>query len=141
MRMDISWIATGVDESLLAEACAVASQTEIAVVCVGLPDILEVEGVDREHMRLPDSHDALVDAVAKANPNVVVVLSSGAPVAMPWAARVKSMVEAYLGGQAGAGAIADILTPRVNPNGKLAETFPLRLEHDPCRSNFPGGPR
>ena len=88
----------------------VAAQAAVAIVCVGLPDCFEVEGVDRAHMRLPPSHDALVEAVAGVNPNVVVVLSNGSPVEMPWADRVKGILEAYLGGQAGGGAIADILT-------------------------------
>ena len=92
-------------------------------------------------MRLPQSHDALVEAVAGVNPNVVVVLSNGSPVEMPWADRVKGILEGYLGGQAGGGAIADILTGRVNPSGKLAETFPLRAEDNPSYASFPGGPK
>src|ERR671918_908913 len=130
-----------VDQALLGEACRVAAQAAVAIVCVGLPDCFEVEGVDRAHMRLPRSHDALVEAVAGVNPKVVVVLSNGAPVEMPWEDRVKGILEAYLGGQAGAGAIADILTGRVNPSGKLAETFPLRAEDNPSYASFPGGPK
>ena len=92
-------------------------------------------------MRLTESHDALVEAVAEVNSNVVVVLSNGSPIEMPWADRVKGILEAYLGGQAGGGAIADILTGRVNPSGKLAETFPLHAEDNPSYASFPGGPR
>ena len=92
-------------------------------------------------MRLPQSHDALVEAVAGVNPNVVVVLSNGSPVEMPWEDRVKGILEGYLGGQAGGGAIADILTGRVNPSGKLAETFPLHAEDNPSYTSFPGGPK
>ena len=132
---------SAVDGALLAEAREVAGRADVAVVCVGLPEVAEVEGVDRLHMRLPPSHDALVEAVVEANRNVVVVLSNGSPVEMPWAARVKGILEGYLGGQAGGGAIADILSGRVNPSGRLAETFPLRLEDDPSRPNFPGGPK
>ena len=130
-----------VDQAVLGEACSVAAQAAVAIVCVGLPDCCEVEGVDRAHMRLPQSHDALVEAVAGVNPNVVVVLSNGSPVEMPWADRVKGILEAYLGGQAGGGAIADILTGRVNPSGKLAETFPLHAEDNPSYASFPGGPK
>jgi beta-glucosidase len=130
-----------VDEAMLAEVRNIAARADVAVVCVGLPDIAEVEGVDRQHMRLPESHGALLEAVAATNSNIVVVLSNGSPVEMPWAAQVKGILEGYLGGQAGGGAIADILAGRVNPSGKLAETFPLRLEDDPSHSNFPGGPR
>ena len=75
------------------------------------------------------------------NPNVVVVLSNGSPVEMPWEDPVKGILEAYLGGQAGGGAIADILTGRVNPSGKLAETFPLYAEDNPSYASFPGGPK
>jgi beta-glucosidase len=75
------------------------------------------------------------------NPNVVVVLSNGSPVEMPWEDRVKGILEGYLGGQAGGGAIADILTGRVNPSGKLAETFPLHAEDNPSYASFPGGPK
>ena len=130
-----------VDRALLVEACSVAAQAAVAIVCVGLPGSCEVEGVDRSHMRLPQSHDALVEAVAGVNSNVVVVLSNGSPVEMPWEHRVRGILEAYLGGQAGGGAVADILTGRVNPSGKLAETFPLRAEDNPSYMNFPGGPR
>ena len=130
-----------VDQAVLGEACSVAAQAAVAIVCVGLPDCSEVEGVDRAHMRLPQSHDALVEAVAGVNPNVVVVLSNGSPVEMPWENRVKGILEGYLGGQAGGGAIADILTGRVNPSGKLAETFPLRAEDNPSYASFPGGPK
>ena len=126
---------------MLAEARDVAARADVAVVCVGLPDVAEVEAVDRQHMRLPPSHDALVEAVAETNPNVVVVLSNGSPVEMPWARQVKGILEGYLGGQAGGGAIAEILAGRVNPSGKLAETFPLRLDDDPSYANFPGGPK
>jgi beta-glucosidase len=130
-----------VDRALLEEACSVAAQAAVAIVCVGLPECFEVEGVDRAHMRLPQSHDALVEAVAGVNSNVVVVLSNGSPVEMPWEVRVKGIIEAYLGGQAGGGAIADILTGRVNPSGKLAETFPLHGADNPSYASFPGGPR
>ena len=130
-----------VDQAVLGEACSVAAQAAVAIVCVGLPDCSEVEGVDRAHMRLPQSHDALVEAVAGVNPNVVVVLSNGSPVEMPWEDRVKGILEGYLGGQAGGGAIADILTGRVNPSGKLAETFPLHAEDNPSYASFPGGPK
>jgi beta-glucosidase len=128
-----------IDHAVLGEACRVAAQAAVAIVCVGLPDCFEVEGVDRAHMRLPQSHDALVEAVAGVNPNVVVVLSNGSPVELPWADRVKGILEAYLGGQAGGGAIADILTGRVNPSGKLAETFPLHAQDNPSYASFPGG--
>ncbi len=126
---------------LLSQAVDLAGKTDAAVVCVGLPDIAEVEGLDRAHMKLPRAHDELVEAVACANPRTVVVLSNGAPVEMPWVKHVPAILEGYLGGQAGGSALADILYGRANPCGKLAETFPITLEDHPSCGHFPGGPR
>ena len=129
-----------VDEALLAEAVAIAQTADVVIICAGLTDMYEVEGLDRDHMNLPPAHDALIAAVTKASENVVVVLSNGSPVAMPWLNDVAAILEGYLGGQAGAGALADILVGKVNPSGKLAETFPLRLRDNPSYHYFPGGP-
>ena len=129
------------DTGLIQAAVAIAQRADVVVVCAGQPGAFEVEGLDRKHMRLPASHDALIQAVAASNPNIVVVLSNGAPVEMPWAGEVAAILEGYLGGQAGAGGIADILYGLVNPSGKLAETFPLRLEDNPSHRYFPGGPK
>ncbi|MEN8242034.1 MAG: glycoside hydrolase family 3 C-terminal domain-containing protein [Chloroflexota bacterium] len=128
------------DESLIGEAVRAVKGAEVVVICAGLPDSFEVEGLDREHMRLPDSHNALIKAVAGAHPSVVVVLSNGSPVEMPWVDDVQAILEGHLGGQAGAGGIADILYGLVNPSGKLAESFPIKLEDNPSNENFPGGP-
>jgi beta-glucosidase len=130
-----------VDDSLIEEAIKLARNAEIVVVCAGLPDVYEVEGLDREQMGLPQSHTALIEALSEEHPNVVVVLSNGAPVEMPWIDNVQAVLEGYLGGQAGAGAITDILSGEVNPSGKLAETFPLRMEDNPSHQYFPGGPK
>jgi len=127
-----------VDEALQAEAVRAAREADVAIVCAGLTDIYESEGFDRVHLKLPVSHDALIEAVAAARPETVVVLSNGAPVEMPWISKVPAVLEAYLGGQAGGLAVADILTGKTNPSGKLAESFPLRLEDTPCFLNFPG---
>jgi beta-glucosidase len=129
------------DPALIEEAQRVAQSVEIAVIVVGLPDLYETEGVDRQHMALPAHHDALIEAVAEVNPNVVVVLMNGAPVEMPWQGRARAILEAYLGGQAGGSALAQLLYGEVNPSGKLAETFPCRLEDHPAHAFFPGGPR
>ncbi len=130
-----------VDEQLLKEAVDIAREAELVVICAGLPDKYEVEGLDRKHMRLPQSQDALIGAVANAHHKVVLVLSNGSPVEMPWIDQVQAVLEGYLGGQAGAGAIADILYGKVNPSGKLAETFPFKLEDNPSYHYFPGGPK
>ncbi len=128
------------DEALIQEALTVAETAEVVIICAGLTDLYETEGVDRTHMKLPPGHDALIKRIAAAHPNVVVVLSNGSPVEMPWAQDVPCILEGYLGGQAGAGGIADILFGEVNPSGKLAETFPLKLEDTPAYRTFPGGP-
>jgi len=127
------------DEALIEEALELAGRSDVVIICAGLTDIYEVEGVDRRDLKIPAGQDALIRRVAAVHERVVVVLSNGSPVEMPWAAEVPAILEAYLGGQAGAGAIADILTGKVNPSGKLAETFPLKLEDCPARP-FPGGP-
>ena len=125
-------------DALLAEARDAAKQSDRAIVFVGLPDSYESEGFDRKGIDLPPDHNRLVEAVAAVQPNTIVVLMNGSAVTMPWAGRVKAILEAYLGGQAGGGAIADVLTGRVNPSGKLAETFPVRIEDTPTYPNFPG---
>ncbi len=127
------------DEVLIDEAVQTAGKADVVVLCVGLTDMYEVEGIDRAHMKLPAGHDALIQRIAGAHKKVIVVLSNGSPVEMPWVNDVPAILEGYLGGQAGAGAIADILTGRVNPSGKLAETFPLNLADTPAQP-FPGGP-
>jgi beta-glucosidase len=126
------------DSSLLAEARAVASSAEVAVLFIGLTDNLESEAFDRADMRIPRNHTALLEEVLTVQKNLIVVLSNGAPVEMPWIDAVPSVLEGYLGGQAWGGAVADILFGRVSPSGKLAETFPKRLEDNPSFLNFPG---
>ncbi len=128
----------GVDKALIDEAVLCAKEAEIAVVLAGLTDDFESEGFDREHMDLPATHTALIQAVSKANPKTVVVLQNGSPVTMPWINGVCVVLESYLGGQAGGGAIVDILYGEVNPSGKLAETFPMKLEDNPSYKHFPG---
>ncbi|MFV8341314.1 glycoside hydrolase family 3 C-terminal domain-containing protein [Flavobacterium sp. XS2P39] len=125
------------DEAKIAEAVQNAKNAELVIVFAGLPDSYESEGFDRKNMDLPDGHNKLIEEVAKVTKNVVVVLMNGAAVSMPWKKDVSAIVEAYLGGQAGGGAIADVLTGKVNPSGKLSETFPMRLEDTPTAMDFP----
>jgi beta-glucosidase len=127
------------DESLIQDALAAARDADVVVLCAGLTDMHEVEGIDRQQMNLPVGHDALIQRLAEVHKKVVVVLSNGSPVEMPWVHSVPAILEGYLGGQAGAGAVADILTGKVNPSGKLAETFPLKLDDTPAQP-YPGGP-
>ena len=128
------------DDALIQEAIDIAKDADVVLICAGLTDLYETEGLDRDHMKMPAGHDALIEAVAAAHSKVVVVLSNGSPVEMPWVNGVSGILEGYLGGQAGAGGVADILFGKVNPSGKLAETFPIKLEDNPSHHYFPGGP-
>lgn len=124
--------------ALLREACALAAKAETAVLWLGLDEGSEAEGIDRADMDMPENQLELLRAVRAVNPNIVVVLSCGSPVDLSWDRDCKALLYACLGGQAGAGAAADILCGKVCPSGKLAETFPLSLERVPCRPYFPG---
>ena len=126
------------DEKLIAQAASLAAKADVAVVFIGLTEIYESEGFDRKHIDLPPSHNELVKAVLEKNKNVVVVLSGGSAVSMPWLYDVKAVVNGLLSGQASGGATFDVLTGKVNPSGKLSETYPLNLDDTPSRYNFPG---
>lgn len=125
-------------EELRAEAVGVARTADVAVLFLGLPAAQESEGFDRDHIDLPAEQLAVLDAVLEVNPRVVVVLSNGGVVALPFADRVPAIIESWLLGQAGGGAVADVLYGAVNPSGKLTETVPVRLEDNPSFGNFPG---
>jgi beta-glucosidase len=129
-----------IDEQLLADAVDAARAATVVVVFAGLTEQFESEGFDREHLRLPDNHNVLIERIAAVNSNVVVVLANGAPVAMPWIDSVRAVLGGFLGGQAGGSAIADLLFGIANPSGKLAETWPMQLEDCPAQRHFPGGP-
>ena len=122
----------------IAQAVAAAKAAKVAVVFAGLPDSFESEGYDRSHMRMPEAQNKLIEAVAEANPNTVVVLHNGSPVEMPWIGNVKAVLEAYLGGQAVGLATVRVLYGDVNPSGHLAETFPLKLEDNPSYLYYGG---
>ncbi|PGB92181.1 glycoside hydrolase family 3 C-terminal domain-containing protein [Bacillus toyonensis] len=126
------------DENLINEAKKIAESADTAVLFVGLPDRYESEGFDRKHLQMPENHVQLIEAIAEVQSNIVVVLSNGAPIEMPWIGKVKGILEGYLGGQALGGAIADLLFGDANPSGKLAETFPEVLSDNPSYLNFPG---
>jgi len=127
-------------DELIAEAVAAAKRAKVAVVFAGLPDAYESEGYDRKHMRMPDSQNRVIEAVAEANPNTVVVLHNGSPVEMPWIHQVKGVLEAYLGGQAVGLATVRVLYGDVNPSGHLPETFPIKLEDNPSYLFYGGEP-
>ena len=127
----------GTSDALIAEAVALAARSDVALLYVGLDELAESEGLDRPHMRLPDGQDRLVEAVVAANPRTVVVLTGGASVEMPWAGSVPALVNGYLTGQGGAGAMLDVLTGVVNPSGRLAETYALSYEDHPTAAWYP----
>ena len=119
--------------AMIGEAVAIAKAADVAIIMAGLPPLFEAEGFDRSHLRQPPHIEELILAVAAANPNCVVVLSNGAPIEMPWADEVPAILGLYLAGQAGAGAMVDLLYGAVNPSGRLAETFPLALDDCPSQ--------
>ena len=118
-------------DEMIAEAVKAAKAAKVAVIFAGLPDAYECEGYDRSHMHMPACQNALIEAVAEANPNTVVVLHNGSPVEMPWIGKVRGVLEAYLGGQAGGLATVKVLYGDVNPSGRLPETFPVKLSDNP----------
>jgi len=126
------------DKMLINEALKTAKESDMTVIFAGLPDRYESEGYDRNTLSIPPNQSYLIEKIAEVQENVVVVLSNGSPVEMNWADNVNGILEAYLGGQAAGGAIADILLGKVNPSGKLAETFPLNLSDTPSYLFFPG---
>ncbi len=119
------------DEAMIAEAAETAKAADCAVLFVGITDAMESEGFDRKNMKMPACQEKLIEEVTKVQKNTVVVIHCGAPVEMPWINDVKAVLYAYLGGEAVGSATVDLLFGDVNPSGKLAETFPLRLEDNP----------
>ena len=120
------------------EAVSLAKQADTVLLCLGLDELRESEGLDRADMALAENQQQLLDAVAAVNPNVVVLLSAGAPVETPWVGRCKALVYGALGGQAGAGAAADILTGKLCPCGKLSQTWAKAYDDTPAKANFGG---
>jgi len=127
------------DQKLIDEAVRVAEAAPVVLLCVGLDEIAESEGMDRSNMELSKGQRELIEAVCKVNRNVVLVLSGGSPFVIPGSFR--AAIHGYLGGQAGAGAMADALLGKVNPSGKLNETWPLQLEDTPACAYFPSKER
>jgi len=127
-------------QDLIDQAVTIAGAADVALLYVALPTFKESEGYDRQDLDLTEQQSALIRAVANVQPNTVVVLNNGAPVAMSgWIESVAAVLEGWMMGQAGGAAIADILFGHVNPSGKLGETFPIKLADTPSYTNFPGG--
>ena len=125
-------------ERLEREALKLAEQAEVVLLYLGLPECFESEGLDRTHLSLPDNQIRFLERVGEVNSNLVVVLAGGGVLEMPWLEVCRALLHGYLGGQAGAGAAADLLTGRVDPSGRLAESIPYHLQDTPNFRYFPG---
>ena len=126
------------DAAKQTEAVALAAKADAVLLCLGLDEIKESEGLDRADMKLADNQIELLQAVREANPNTVVIVNAGASLETPWLAHCKALVYGALGGQAGAGAMVDVLTGKINPGGKLAETWANAYADTPARDHFAG---
>ena len=129
------------EAKLVAEAVSVAKNADKVLLCVGLEEILESEGLDRAHMELSGSQQTLIKEVCAANKNVILVLFGGSPFVMPERSLYRAAIHGYLGGQAGAAAMADALIGVVNPSGKLNESWPHSLEDNPSYPYYPSKER
>ena len=129
------------DTVLEKEAVDLAQSVDVVLYCFGLDELSESEGVDRTHMRIPQNQITLLEAMARVNENIVGILSAGAVVEMPWHTSLKALLHGYLYGQAGAGAMLDIISGKVNPSGRLNETYPVRYEDTPAFKYFPSEER
>jgi len=128
-------------KKLISEAVEVAKGADKLLLCVGLDEVLESEGTDRPHMELSESQQELIKAVTAVNKNVILVLSGGAPFIMPDRSLYRAAIHGYLGGQAGGAAMANAIVGRVNPSGKLSESWPHKLEDNPSYNYFPSKER
>lgn len=129
------------DERLIAQAERLAKEAEYVLLYLGLTEGYETEGLDREHMRLPQNQIDLLARLHKVNPHIVAVVTAGSPIEMPWLDQCEALVWTGLGGQAAAGAVLRVLCGQVNPSGRLAETFPLRCDAIPVHQYYPGRER
>ena len=129
------------DAKLIECAKEAAKKAEVVLIFAGLDEISESEGLDRTHMNMPQAQNLLIDEISTVNPNVIVVLSAGSAVEMPWYSYVRGIVHGYLGGQAGASAMLNVLTGKVCPSGKLNETYPVHCEDNPVLHYYPSKER
>lgn len=128
------------DQELQREAVALAMESDVAVLFIGLPDSYESEALDRKHLNLPENQTSLIESVAAVQPNTVVVLHNGSPIVMPWLGCVKAVLTMNMGGQAVGEATVKLLYGMANPSGKLTETYPLKLEDTSCYLDFHKSP-
>lgn len=128
----------GKSSQLLKEATSLAESAEVVLLFIGLDESKEAEGVDREDLKLAENQLELVEALAKVNDKVVVILSGGGAIELPFADKVQGMIHTYLSGQGGGEAVVDILLGKSNPSGKLSETFPIQYTDVPSSAYYPG---
>ena len=128
-------------QDMMLKAVDLAKKADIVLLYIGLDEISESEGLDRAHMKLPQSQVDLIEAVSAVNPNVVAVMSAGSAVEMPWLPKCKALVHGYLCGQAGASSVLKVIMGEVNPSGKLAETYPIKYEDVSSAPYFPAKER
>lgn len=126
------------DKELLEEAVKLAKKYDKVIIFAGLTENYESEGVDRQTLKIPENQIKLIEKISKVNNNVIIVLANGAPIEMPWNASAKAILTGYLGGEAGAKAVVNCIIGKVNPSGKLAETYPNTIKNTPCYKNYPG---
>ncbi len=129
------------DTSLEQEAVALAKKADIVLLYIGLDEISESEGLDRPNMKLPASQIQLLEKISKASPHVIAVMSAGSAVEMPWIDQCEAVIHGYLSGQAGASAMLNAITGKINPSGKLSETYPIAYEDCPSAPYFPAKER
>jgi beta-glucosidase len=129
------------DREKMQEAVELSKRAEVILYYMGLDEMAETEGLDRAHMKLHENQIQLLEAMAAVNKNIVVILSAGSVIEMSWDGLAKAVVHGYLSGQAGAGAMVNVLTGKVNPSGKLAETYPVKYEDVPSADFYPGEQR
>lgn len=126
------------DKELINQAVEVAKNKEAVILFLGLTENYESEGMDRTNLEIPKNQIKLIESIYNVNQNIIVVLSNGAPITMKWKDKAKAIITGYLGGESGAKAMFNCILGKVNPSGKLSETYPIKLEDTPCFNNFPG---
>ncbi len=129
------------DAEMMAKAAELAKKADYVLLYLGLDEISESEGLDRSTLAIPECQIQTLKAVSEANPNVIIVMSAGSSVEMPWLSQCKAMVHAYLCGQAGASAVLRVILGEVNPSGKLSESYPVKYEDCSSAPYFPAKER
>lgn len=126
-----------IDTQLEVQALALADKSEVVFLYVGLDEIFESEGMDRQTLAMPKNQQQLIEKLAQTSAKIVVVLSAGSVIEMPWADKVDGIIHGYLSGEAGASAMLEVLTGNYNPSGKLNESYPMKEDDILFGESFP----